>query len=90
MYQIFISHSSADSSLASELKTHIENAFEGKITCFVFVEDIDPGSKWKETIKKMINLCQAGLFLVTPNYEKSLWFAAEFSAFGRLIKKSTC
>ena len=55
MYQIFISYSSADSGLASELKTHFENAFEGKITCFVSAEDIGPGDYWKDAIKQSIN-----------------------------------
>jgi hypothetical protein len=80
-YQIFISHSNIDSALASELKTLLENAFLGRIKCFVASEDITPGVNWKDVIKKKINACQAGLFLLTPNYVDSVWCTAEFSAF---------
>jgi hypothetical protein len=79
-YTIFISHSSKNFELAKAIKTNLNNAFEGNLNFFLSPE-MSLGAKWKEQIQESFSSCDAGLFLVTPDFSESSWLIAEFTAF---------
>lgn len=78
MTAIFISHSSADSATALELKHWLEA--QGHNSLFL---DFDPeegikgGSDWEQTLYQKLRQCQAVIALLTPNWLDSKWCFAE-------------
>ena len=79
-YKLFISHSSTEKNVAQAIRSVLGNAFKGDLS-FFFSPEISVGSKWKLLIKEELSNCDAGLFIVTPEFQKSQWFIAEFTAF---------
>ncbi|HMR48564.1 MAG TPA: toll/interleukin-1 receptor domain-containing protein [Arachnia sp.] len=78
--KLFVSSSLTESSLAAEVITQLSNAFKGALG-FDHARDLGAGDMWKAWIRKSLNDCDAGLFLVTPRYLASQWLSAEFTAF---------
>jgi len=78
MTAIFISHSSADNSAASDMKAWLEQ--QGHTSLFL---DFDPeagiraGSDWEETLYYRLRQCQAVVALLTPSWLASKWCFAE-------------
>lgn len=81
MKRIFISHSSQEAALATEVCTQLGNAFLGEITFINTSEQLASGTNWKEYIREHLSNCEAGLFILTPQYVRSPWAVAEFTAF---------
>ena len=79
-YNLFISHSSSDSDIAQSIKAVLNNSFEGRLG-FFFSPEMQIGANWKQQIQSQLSKCDAGLFIVTPDFSKSSWFTAEFTAF---------
>lgn len=78
MTAIFISHSSADSAAAADMKRWLEA--QGHTSLFL---DFDPeagikgGSDWEQTLYQKLRQCQAVIALLTPNWLTSKWCFAE-------------
>jgi len=85
--KIFISHSSKESNIAKCIKLYLNNGFKGAVNFFLS-EEIGIGEKWKDAIKNNLNDCNAGLFVITPEFLKSAWLTAEFTAFWLQGKKA--
>ena len=49
-YKIFISHCKDDSKIAEKILELINNAFEGKINCYLAKKEILSGDDWKREI----------------------------------------
>lgn len=77
---LFVSSSLAEAHLAESVITRLSNAFDGELQ-FTHARDLGAGDMWKSWIRKSLNECDAGLFLVTPRYRGSQWLSAEFTAF---------
>ena len=79
MARIFLSHSSVDERETVALnKWLIDNGWDD-----VFL-DIDPqrglvaGEHWQEALRQAADLCEAIIFVVSPDWAKSKWCLAEF------------
>ena len=78
MTAIFISHSSADNTVAAEMKVWLEGL--GHTSLFL---DFDPeagikgGTGWEQTLYQKLRQCQAVIALLTPNWLASKWCFAE-------------
>jgi hypothetical protein len=81
MKKLFISHSTQEAALSTEVCTQLGNAFCGDITFINTSEQLASGANWKKYIREHLSNCDAGLFLLTPQYIKSPWAIAEFTAF---------
>ncbi len=78
--KLFVSSSLVESHLATTVIAQLSNAFTGALQ-FTHARDLGAGDLWKAWIRKSLNECDAGLFLVTPRYVSSQWLSAEFTAF---------
>lgn len=65
---IFISHSSADYSVASEMCTYIE---DNDAQCFIAPRDIHPGKEYAEEIMNGIEKADAMILIMSENANKS-------------------
>lgn len=81
MYKLFLSYSLTESTVARELYTQLNNAFMGNLDFFSASEQLAAGVDWKKAIRDALKECQAGLFILTPKYQKSMWSVSEFTAF---------
>jgi hypothetical protein len=87
MSAIFISHSSKDKEMASELKTRLEERKHSS----VFL-DFDPekgivaGQSWERTLYRKLRSCQAVVAICTDHYLSSSWCFAEI-ALARMERK---
>lgn len=81
MYKLFLSYSLSESAIAKELNTQLNNAFMGNLVFFSASEQLASGVDWKKAIRDALNECEAGLFILTPKYQKSMWSVSEFTAF---------
>lgn len=79
--KIFVSASSGEAAVSRALITALSNAFEGDLTFANSAVDMGAGDKWKAWMRSNLKDCDAGLFLLTPAYNKSPWSSAEFTAF---------
>ncbi len=79
-YTLFISHSAQEKNVAQAIKTTLSNAFTGDLR-FFFSPEMKVGTIWKDYIQTQLGECDAGLFVLTPEFQKSHWFTAEFTAF---------
>jgi hypothetical protein len=79
--KLFISHSTDESNIANVLNTLLVNAFDGKLEKSFVSGDLRPGEKWKERIREELAKCAGGIFILTPTFQKSQWYTAEFTAF---------
>jgi hypoxanthine phosphoribosyltransferase len=76
-YDVFLSYSTRDESIASELKQLIESA---GLKCFMASEDLLVGTKWKPRIREAIRRSDRILLLITPRSINSRWVLLETGA----------
>ena len=81
--RVFISHSSNDKEMASEMADYIERV---GMKAFLAHIDIEGGAKWKESLHKEITECDMLVALVTPNFYKSEYTCQEVGAAWALKK----
>ncbi len=80
MSNLFISHSSSDNALASELGQRL--AQQNHHSVFL---DLDPeqgivaGQSWEQTLYRKLRACRAVIVLCTDNYLRSQWCFAEIA-----------
>lgn len=63
--KLFVSSSLVENHLATTVIDQLSNAFTGDLR-FTHARDLGAGDLWKAWIRKSLNECDAGLFLVTP------------------------
>lgn len=82
-FKLFISHSTADKKIATELSAAL--SLYG-ISSFVAHENIEPSTEWIEEIEKALNTADAFLAFLTKDFEESKWCDQESGiAYGRDI-----
>lgn len=74
---IFLSTSGTTAKLASRLKVALKKAGYG---VFLYTEDIYTGTNWIEVLESRIEKCDKMIALITPEYTKSRYCMAEYSA----------
>lgn len=78
MATIFLSHSSRDDALASQIETWlVENGF---VDLFVDHSDIHLGDRWADALRASSATCRLVLLFVTENWLASAECNAEFRA----------
>ena len=75
--RVFISHSSNDKKIVSEMADYIERV---GMKVFLAHIDIEGGVKWKESLHKEITECDLLVALVTPNFYTSEYTCQEVGA----------
>jgi len=75
-FDIFISYSSKDKSVAYQLVSHIEK--EG-FACWIAPRNIEGGVEYSEVIEKAILECKIFLLVFSENSEKSPWVKSELN-----------
>lgn len=83
-YDVFISYSTIDTSIANELRKSIEN--EG-LSCFMSEKDIPTASPWVDEIRNAIHLSKRVLLLITPRSIDRPWILLETGAAWALQKE---
>ena len=78
MAVLFISHSSKDDQLASEIGGWLKS--NGFNDIFIDQESIAGGDKWAEELKRSASACRVVIFIVTPNWLASAECFGEFKA----------
>jgi hypothetical protein len=86
-YRIFVSHATADSRIANEVRMAINNAFEGNIELYLAMRELSGGDEWREEIKKNLKKCDAIICIITPESINKPWLFIEWSAFWLADKK---
>lgn len=71
---IFISYSTVDKELAGEIKAKLETA---GVKTFLAHEDIEPTTRWQESIKEHLEECDMVLVIITPDSNESEWVQQE-------------
>jgi formylglycine-generating enzyme required for sulfatase activity len=82
---IFISHSSKDDNLASQLEAWLHA--NGFTDVFIDHSSIVGGAKWADALRDASGACRAVLCLVTDNWLNSIECFAEFRAAGYMGKR---
>jgi len=77
--KIFISHDSYDGLAATVMKDVLGRAGVG--LTFLDRDDIRPGDDWQDRIKDALNDCDAVVTLLSPEFSKKPWMAAEWACF---------
>jgi len=81
-YKVFVSHSIAELELATTVCNCLNSAFgKDKVNFTYSSEGQYGGINWREKIREQLSTCEAGLFLLTPQYIESPWSIAEYAAF---------
>jgi len=75
-FDVFISYSSKDKSIADQLVTHIENA---GFACWIAPRDIEGGAEYSEIIENAISNCKVFVLIFSENSEKSPWVKSELN-----------
>ncbi|MCL2291362.1 MAG: toll/interleukin-1 receptor domain-containing protein [Bacteroidetes bacterium] len=75
-FDIFISYSSNDRSIADQLVTHIEQA---GYTCWIAPRNIEGGAEYSEVIEKAILKCKIFLLVFSENSANSPWVKSELN-----------
>ena len=81
--RVFISHSSNDKEMTSEMANYIERV---DMKAFLAHIDIEGGAKWKDSLRKEITECDMLVALVTPNFYRSEYTCQEVGAAWALEK----
>jgi hypothetical protein len=82
-YDIFISYSSDDSSIANELR---DSLISKGFNCFMSEKDIPSASLWEDKIWEAIHLSKKVLLLITPRSKSRPWILLETGAAWALKK----
>jgi WD40 repeat protein len=89
MARVFISHSSRDNEVATEIKVWL--ASRGFDNVFLDIDKhagIPPGANWERELYRKIDSVQAVILVITPNWHESKWCFVEFAqarALGKAI-----
>ena len=75
-FDVFISYSSKDKSVAEQLVTHIEKA---GYACWIAPRNIVGGVEYSEVIEKAILKCKIFVVVFSENSEKSPWVKSELN-----------
>jgi cytochrome b subunit of formate dehydrogenase len=75
-FDIFISYSSNDRSIADQLVAHIEQA---GYTCWIAPRNIEGGAEYSEVIEKAILKCKIFLLVFSENSANSPWVKSELN-----------
>lgn len=75
--EIFVSYSSRDAEIASELVSRLHDV---GLRCFVAERDITASQQWQPALRDEIKKAKAVLILLTPRSLKSNWVAIETGA----------
>jgi WD40 repeat protein len=88
MARIFISHSSRDPELASQMKEWLHgHGFDQTFLDFDKHAGIAPGADWEKTLYREIERCEAIIIILTTNWLDSKWCFVEFAQ-ARALGKS--
>jgi hypothetical protein len=94
MPAIFISYSSLDRSIATEIKTALKRfGFERVFLDFDKEDGIDAGENWEKRLNEELSRCHAVILVVTPNWLNAKWCFAELTqarALGKVILPVVC
>ena len=82
--KIFISYSSKDKRIAGDLAKAAKTL---NMRPFLAHDDICPGEKWDEVIRKKMSACDVVMVLITPNFSKAIYAIQETGAAWMLKKK---
>jgi hypothetical protein len=77
--QLFLSYSSHDSDLASELKDYLEQHISG-LTVFMAERSIEHGEDWERRVHSTLKNSFAFVPIITPQWQKSRWCFGEWVA----------
>ncbi len=78
MPAVFISHSSQDNEVASDVKSWLrEQGFENVFLDFDKDTGIGAGKDWARTLYSEVSRCQAAVIIATDNWARSRWCFAE-------------
>lgn len=79
MARIFISHSNMDNAQAADFMTWLRGkGFTELFLDFDKHSGIQPGANWEKTLYRQMEIAQAVIIMVTPNWMASKWCFAEF------------
>jgi len=83
-YDIFLSYTTRDADVASELKKMFEDA---NLKCFMALTDLTVGADWSEDIRDALRHSSQVMLLITPNSLEKEWPFMETGAAWVLDKK---
>lgn len=81
VYEVFVSHVSADKRIAEAVKRVINNAFSGDIKLYLAAHELGAGDDWRQELKKNLASCTALISIITPASLNRPWILIEWSAF---------
>jgi WD40 repeat protein len=88
MARIFVSHSSLDNAISSEIMAWLQaNGFDQTFLDIDKHSGIQPGSNWERTLYQQIDSAHAVILVLTPHWLESKWCFAEFTQ-ARALGKS--
>src|ERR1700730_14288996 len=77
--QLFLSYSSYDGELASELKNYLEQRISG-LTVFMAERSIEHGEDWERRVHSTLKDSFAFVPIITQQWQKSRWCFGEWVA----------
>jgi hypothetical protein len=76
--RLFLSHASDDAELARAVSRCLNGT--GRLEVAQMAEQIRSADDWSERIRSELAVCDAALFLVSPNFVERAWFFIEWAA----------